>query len=552
MPDKITAEPSAAVPAARDQITAEPAAAVPHVRLTARQRITLLGLIAATYFMVAGGPYGLENVIQGAGYLWAVIFLAVIPFVWSLPTALMVSELSSAMPDEGGFYIWVRRGLGPFWGFQEAWLSLAASIFDMAIYPILFVTYLGFLGEHVLMACQQQGLLGGAAFNGEDLRGTPRVLIAAGMIVVSAAANLLTPRSLGRWSFLLTFVMLSPFALLTVWECVHPVVPAANWEHPAKWDVVGALLFALWNYMGWDNATTIAGEVDRPQRTYPLAMACAVLLVTLTYLFPVLAASYTGMSPGEWETGAWVTVGMRIGGVYLAIAIGLGGLISQFGMFNSLVMSYTRLPVVLAEDGYLPACFTRRLRTGAPWVAILVMAVCWGLATQLGLMRVLALDIILYGLSLLLEFAALVVLRIREPNLPRPFRVPGGLGGAVLLGVFPALLIGVAIVDQSSKWTKDTAVAKSAEEGDSGEEKPQSKKAAEDDTDNKNVEERASEKGEPEPKKATRDVADDDMFCPGVGVLIGAGLVALGPLLYCASRFLTRKPLEPPIPNAAG
>ena len=58
------------------------------------------------------------------------------------PTALMVGELASAMPEEGGFYQWVKRAMGPFWGFQEAWLSLAASVFDMAIYPTTFVLYL--------------------------------------------------------------------------------------------------------------------------------------------------------------------------------------------------------------------------------------------------------------------------------------------------------------------------------------------------------------------------------------------------------------------------
>ena len=92
--------------------------------------------------MVSGGPYGLEDIIGQAGYLHALALLLVIPIFWSLPTALMVGELASALPEEGGFYIWVRRALGPFWGFQEAWLSLAASVFDMAIYPALFVAYL--------------------------------------------------------------------------------------------------------------------------------------------------------------------------------------------------------------------------------------------------------------------------------------------------------------------------------------------------------------------------------------------------------------------------
>src|SRR5580700_9948858 len=102
----------------------------------------LLPLIAATYFMVSGGPYGLEDIIGKAGYGRALLLLALVPLVWSLPTSLMVGELASALPREGGYYWWVKRALGGFWGFQEAWLSLAASIFDMAIYPTISVLYL--------------------------------------------------------------------------------------------------------------------------------------------------------------------------------------------------------------------------------------------------------------------------------------------------------------------------------------------------------------------------------------------------------------------------
>ena len=107
------------------------------------RQLRLLPLIAATFFMVSGGPYGIEDIIGGAGYRWALLLLLCLPVLWSLPTALMIGELASALPAEGGFYVWVRRALGPFWGFQEAWLSLAASIFDMAIYPTLFTLYLG-------------------------------------------------------------------------------------------------------------------------------------------------------------------------------------------------------------------------------------------------------------------------------------------------------------------------------------------------------------------------------------------------------------------------
>ncbi len=105
-------------------------------------KLTLWPLVAATFFMVSGGTYGTESIISGAGYGRGILVLLFLPIIWCLPTAFMIGELSSALPAEGGYYAWVRRGLGNFWGFQEAWLSLAASIFDMAIYPTLFVIYL--------------------------------------------------------------------------------------------------------------------------------------------------------------------------------------------------------------------------------------------------------------------------------------------------------------------------------------------------------------------------------------------------------------------------
>src|SRR5258708_16632606 len=95
--------------------------------------------------MVWGGSYGIEELVKDSGYMASLIILLLTPLIWALPTGLMVGELSAAMPSEGGFYVWVRRAMGPFWGFQEAWLSLMASIFDMAIYPSLFVAYLGTL-----------------------------------------------------------------------------------------------------------------------------------------------------------------------------------------------------------------------------------------------------------------------------------------------------------------------------------------------------------------------------------------------------------------------
>ena len=113
-----------------------------HFRFGPSGKMHFLPLVAATYFMVSGGPYGIEDILGGAGFGVAILILLVLPFIWSLPTALMVGELASAIPADGGFYVWVRRAMGPFWGYQEGWLSLAASIFVLlgAISSLLIPT----------------------------------------------------------------------------------------------------------------------------------------------------------------------------------------------------------------------------------------------------------------------------------------------------------------------------------------------------------------------------------------------------------------------------
>ncbi len=389
------------------------------------KKLTIAPLVAATYFMVAGGPYGLEEIVAGAGYLGAIVVLLVTPLVWSLPTALMVGELASALPEEGGYYAWVRRALGPFWGFQEAWLSLAASVFDMAIYPTLFTLYLGRLFPSLA-------------------DGYRSLALGAAMIALCALWNLRGARSVGWGALFMTFVLLAPFAALAV--CALATRPDGPTPAPSLAGLWGGILVAIWNYMGWDNASTIAGEVERPQRTYPIAMLATVTLVALTYVVPVGAVAHTGLDPRGWSTGGWVDVGRALGGPWLARAIALGGVVCGIGMFNALVLSYTRLPMVLARDGLLPRVLARTLPSSeTPWVSVLVCCLLWTACLRLGFQRLIELDVLVYGLSLLLEFVALVALRLREPRLPRPFRVPGGVVGASLLGVAPMVLIAVAL-----------------------------------------------------------------------------------------------------------
>jgi amino acid transporter len=391
----------------------------------------LLPLIGATYFMVAGGPYGLEDIIGDAGYGRALLLLLLIPLVWSLPTALMVGELASALPKEGGYYVWVRRALGPFWGFQEAWLSLTASVFDMAIYPVIFVLYLSRVAP---------ALTAGS-------RGT---LLALAVVLLCTAWNLRGARSVGQGAVGMFVALLAPFAVLIAagfWQGVagHAHVLTLLRAPVAAPSFAGAVCVTLWNYMGWDNASTVAQEVESPQRNYPRAMLISAALVALTYILPLAAVAVAGIPAGQFSTGAWTDAARSIVGPWLALAVVLGGMLNGAGMFNALMLSYARVPYALAKDGLLPRFLTRTTSTQVPRVSVLVCAAAWALALRLSFERLISIDLVLYGASLLLEFVALIALRVREPALPRPFRIPGGLAAAIAAGVGPTFLIAFAL-----------------------------------------------------------------------------------------------------------
>src|ERR1700682_4824003 len=199
--------------------------------------------------MVAGGPYGLEDIVQKTGYAATLLILVITPLLWSLPTAMMVSELATAIPEEGGFYVWVRRGMGRFWGYQETWLSLAGSIFEMALYPNLCIDYIGQFAPGLVAG--HRGLILGVA-----------------MIALCTAWNILGVRSVGEGSVWLNIALLAPFVALIVLALGMGRGGMAVSVPLRQVDLLGGVLIAMWNYMGWDNISHIGGEGEAPQRPY--------------------------------------------------------------------------------------------------------------------------------------------------------------------------------------------------------------------------------------------------------------------------------------------
>jgi len=388
-----------------------------------RRSLTTLTLVFVIFFNVSGGAFTLEGLVAGTGPGLALLILLLIPLLWSLPEILIIGELSSMLPQEGGYYRWVRRAFGDFWAFQNGWYTWLYSLVDMAIYPALLNQYLAWFVP--------------------DLSQTSRWIIALVMIWGAAAINLRGALPVGRFSVAIGSLVLGSFLLVALFAL--PNVTHAPWTpmlKPGEGLATGlavGLSTALWNYFGWDNASTVGEEVVDAPRTYPKALAIALPVVALGYFVPLLpalgATDWTTWSDGGWP--AIVAAATGPAGVVLAPLIALAGVASAIALFNALLLVYTRIPFAMALDGLLPKVLARSDSRGTPYVAILVSAAAYSLFALLPFGNLIVADAIFYAAALMLEFAALVWFRVKEPELRGPFRIPVGTVGVALIAFVP-------------------------------------------------------------------------------------------------------------------
>ncbi len=383
------------------------------------------GVVALTFFCVAGGAYGLEDTVGAAGPGLALLGILLVPWLWSLPTALMAAELAAAMPEDGGYVVWVKRAFGRWWGFQEGWWSWFYSFADNALYPIMFVDYLTYLRG--------------------DMSAVERWIIGTTVIAVVAVLNLRGTQLVGRLAVMFTLLVLAPFLVFTIIGAPHVQLSAwsARTEN-IEWGLLVSVL--LWNTCGWDNAACCAGEVRQPGRVIPRAMVTTVVLVTLAYLLPVAVGVGVDHNWEAWKEGYFPHVAAQVGGPWLGTWLTVAGLISAVGLLSSLLCTSARIPYALAMHDLLPARFAAvHPRYGTPWVGILINSVGTALLLPFSFQEVIELNMFLYALALILEFAALVWLRLKEPEMPRPYRVPFGLPGVIALSIPPVALCVISL-----------------------------------------------------------------------------------------------------------
>lgn len=389
-----------------------------------RRELGLLPLAAVVFLNVSGGPYGIEDTVPSFGPGLTLLLLVVVPVLWSLPVSLAMSELASAMPDEGGYITWTTRAFGPFWGFQVGWWSWIDSFVDVAVYPALFVEYLRFW--HPAMT------------------GVERWLLAVLFIAALTILNLLGVRPTGAAAVVMSIGALAPIALLVLVGL--PQMSAVPWrpllvEGQSLTSGLGlGLAVVMWNYSGWDTPSTILGETRAPEQAFRRALLLAVPLIAASYVLPVTVALGAGANDWrDWGTGALPAIAARVGGDWLGHAVAAGAVVSTAGLFMALLLTNSRIPYVLARDGTLPRALAAvHPRFGTPWPAVLVSAAVYTAFAAFSFTELIILNIWLYSVTLLVELAAFLVLRARAADLPRPWRVPGGWGGALAVTVPPS------------------------------------------------------------------------------------------------------------------
>ena len=416
-------------------------------KLLFKRTIALAPLIAIVYFSTSGGAYGLETAVSSSGPGMTLILLCLIPLLLPVPMSLMSAELGSALPLEGGYYAWVKIAMGNFAGYMEAMFSWLASWLDTALYPVIFVDYLSVWfpqtarGKHVLFSLWNGGF-------SIDLHW----FIAICMMIPIAYMNSKGAKVIGKFLIFSMAIVIVPIISLIFFaipqlfgsHSAHIFTPLTL-AHQSIWGSASAGIgLMIWSYVGYDQASTTGGEIQNPTKSYPRALLFNVPFVVIGYVLPMIAGLASGLHGshfGDWQNGDFANAGGVLGGSWLKNALIFGALFGQIGLFSSFLLCVSRLPLVLAADNYLPSALTKlNAKSGAPVRAIILNCFIFSIFVAMNFQTIIDADVIFTLFGLMLEFAALIVLRKRFPKMHRPYRVPLGWFGVIAITIPPALL----------------------------------------------------------------------------------------------------------------
>jgi amino acid transporter len=377
-----------------------------------------------------GGPLGLEEKVTTSGPGMTLLYHLILPFFWCIPVSLASAELTTAMPVEGGFYRWTRASFGDLLGFLAGWWNWSASFLLGASYAVLFTDYLGYYFPQLV--------------------GWKHYAVALCVIAFITWLNVRGIQMVGQAATAMELFIVLPVLVMVVIGIAHwkhnPFVPMVPPHQPFEKVFGLGLALGLWLYSGYEQLSTVAEEVENPQRSYPIALALVVPLSIATYFLPTLAGLAALGNWQDWKTGYFSQAAALIGGPWLGTWMTLAAMVTNLALLNSTVLTSTRMPFAMADDGYMPPLLGRRHpKYGTPWLAILVSAGIYAALALHTLGQLISIYNWLRAATTVLTVLSVWGIRRKFPNLARPFRIPGGSIGLWSVIVLPIVMTFVTL-----------------------------------------------------------------------------------------------------------
>lgn len=380
-----------------------------------KKTLNPLLLTGLMYTFTMGGGYGIEESVMGGGPLLTILSIIIMPVLMSLPTALVVAELASAVPSNAGFLMWVNLAFHRAFFLWTSLLSLLLILVDNALYPVLFSDYLC-----TAVTCTR----------------STHVLLRLAMILLSYVLNLLGIRAVGVLSIVLTIVTVSPFVLMLTMH-LFPTGFYLNWPAisyiPSRINWPVFIATASWNLSGLEQAGSVVEEIKDPQHTILRAFIPLIGLAFVTYIPPILVGASSQYGPinlSEWSTGFWSEVSYRVGGMWFKYYTVMAGVLSAFGLTLAALCTTTSIIAGMALTDVFPGkpgvwLCERNHRFGSYHWALTVnttLTVLFSCLLDFG--PLVKIDQFLYGLRVVAIFAAFFRFRVLYPLLTRPYRIP--------------------------------------------------------------------------------------------------------------------------------
>lgn len=378
-----------------------------------KRTVGLFQLVALAFFCVSGGPFGAENGVRVGGPGWVLVGLMISPFIYSLPIGVCTAELASSMPQNGGYILWVARAFGPFWGYMEGYLAWISNVFDNALYPVLFSSYLKY----------------GLSFHGVTISHLADSLIRVSVCIFVMIANILGLQVVGVISVLLAIITLAPFLALSGYAFGDGQVSSSHWfvfESISDWSTF--ISSVLWLNTGLSQIGSVAGSVKKPKTTYSRGIFLSIFLIMLVNIIPVLVAVSvdTDYKSYDAEDSFWAELGGMVGGPGMRYSIIISALVTNLAMLNSLMATTSWNLYALCLPDFLHIEWLAKVHPTllTPYASIIFNSAFAAGLCLLPFQTLMAIDVITNTLGVNLQCAALLSLRRKQPDMVRPYRIP--------------------------------------------------------------------------------------------------------------------------------